>query len=304
MERAKAVLHRLLYPGAAVFLTVVPASFAALIFLFVKGVDSGVLAITVYVLSAYALTVCVAGCIRYIKPLCARIRRTADSVPPVARFLHDRAFRGEVGIWQGMTANLAYMLFRLATGLYYRSVWFLSMAAYYAVLGLLRAYLARRYRHRAEDPHAEIRAYRRTAWMLLVLNIPMGGMILLTVRADAGFSYPGYIIYVSALYTFYIAILAAVNLVKYRKLGSPVLSAAKTLNLVSALMSLLGLQTAMIDQFSPGDTGYRKLMNSLTGSAVWIAVILIAVCMQVRAAKFAKEAPAHAGKTTENPRRK
>ena len=69
----------------------------------------------------------------------------------------------------------------------------------------------------------------------------MGGMILPTVRTNSGFSYPGSIIYLSALYTFYTLAVAVVNLVKFRRLGSPILSAAKVLNLISAMMSILGL---------------------------------------------------------------
>ena len=78
----------------------------------------------------------------------------------------------------------------------------------------------------------------------------VGGMIVLMVRTNSGFTYPGYIIYLSALYTFYTMITAVVNVVKFRKLGSPILSAAKILNFISAMMSILGLQTAMISRFS------------------------------------------------------
>lgn len=80
----------------------------------------------------------------------------------------------------------------------------------------------------------EYGCYRRIAWFLFLLNIPMGGMILLMVKTNSGFSYPGYIIYLSALYTFYTMGMSINNLVKYRKLGSPILSAAKVLNFVSA----------------------------------------------------------------------
>lgn len=78
----------------------------------------------------------------------------------------------------------------------------------------------------------------------------MGGMILMMIKTNSGFTYPGYVIYLSALYTFYTMGMSIGNLVKYRKLGSPILSAAKILNFVSAMMSVLGLQTAMISRFS------------------------------------------------------
>lgn len=117
----------------------------------------------------------------------------------------------------------------------------------------------------------------------------MGGMILLMIKTDSGYSYPGYIIYVSAMYTFYIGIISVVNLVKFRRLGDPVLSAAKVLNLVSAMMSILGLQTAMISAFSKDGEGFRKLMNTLTGTVVYGAVIVIAVYMLIHSRKLRAE---------------
>ena len=150
--------------------------------------------------------------------------------------------------------------------------------------GIMRLSLALSYRNR--NTKSELRCYRRTARLLFLLNIPMGGMIVLMVLTDSGYSYPGYVIYLSALYTFYTVILAIVNLVKFRKLGSPILSAAKVLNFVAALMSLLALQTAMISQFSTEGEAFRRMMNAITGGGVWFSVILIAVYMLLRSRKM------------------
>lgn len=129
----------------------------------------------------------------------------------------------------------------------------------------------------------------KTAWMLFLLNIPMGGMIVLMVRTNSGFTYPGYIIYLSALYTFYTMITAVVNVVKFRKLGSPILSAAQILNFISAMMSILGLQTAMISRFSENGDNYRKTMNAITGGFVYCIVIFVAVFMLICSRKNKKE---------------
>ncbi len=129
-----------------------------------------------------------------------------------------------------------------------------------------------------------------TAWSLFLLNIPMGGMIVLMAAADNGYSYPGYVIYISAMYTFYTMIMSVVNLVRYRRLGSPVLSAAKALNFIAALMPVLGMQTAMIAEFSAEDDGFRRLMNSITGAAVWVTVIVTAVYMLIRSSKMKQAA--------------
>ena len=199
------------------------------------------------------------------------------------RYVNDLVFRGSVGICQGMTMNFLYVLFRIVVGIRYASVWSVSMAVYYLVLGILRLSLILSYRRRVETD--ELRCYRRTARLLFLLNIPMGGMILLMLLTNAGYSYPGYVIYLSAMYTFYTMIVSVINLARFRRLGSPILSAAKVLNFIAALMSVLGLQTAMIAQFSTESDDFRRLMNALTGGAVWIAVILTAVCTLNRSKK-------------------
>lgn len=270
MKRVRLILTRLLYPPRRVLAAVPPLSFGALALLFLSGSTKGAAAYTVYSMSAYSLTVLTAampGLLRRWRVAfqqCAAVQRFRRSRLG-GQYLNDLSFRGRVSIYQGLVVDLLYAAFRAAAGIRYTSVWFLTMAVYYLALGGLRAYLAA--------------CYRRTAWLLFLLNIPMGGMIALMVRTNSGYSYPGTVIYLSALYTFYAVGLSIVNLVRFRRLGSPILSAAKVLSFIAALMSVLGLQTAMITRFAAGNGGYRRMMNTIAGSCVYGAVIVIAICM-------------------------
>lgn len=299
MKKAKMMLHTLLHPAKWVLYSIPPAAFAALIFIFASEQTEGALAYPVYLMSAYSLAVLIAA----LPVLARRIRQHKTNLLNRSKlmqkiassafgnqYLHDPAFRGSVSIYQGMIVNFLYVLFRIAAGIRYASVWFISMAVYYMGLGGLRAYLISSYRRReAGGLSFEYCCYRRTAWLLFLLNIPMGGMIVLMVRTNSGFFYPGYIIYLSALYTFYTMAVSIVNLVKFRKLGSPILSAAKVLNFVSAMMSILGLQTAMISRFSVNGENYRRLMNAVTGGFVYGIVVMIAVYMLLHSRKIRKK---------------
>ena len=86
------------------------------------------------------------------------------------------------------------------------------------------------------------------------------------------------------MYTLYKVIMAIINLVKYKKVKSPLLSSAKVVNLVAALMSVLGLQAAMIAAFSKNQETFRFTINAVTGGAV----VVIAVCMIISASKEIK----------------
>lgn len=294
MEYAGVILGKLLHPTKAVLCVGPPVVFSALIFIFAAGETESAAAYLVYCMSAYSLIIWLAAAPKLAKQVKSAIVnsgpiQTASAAGIGRRYLSDTAFRGGVSICQGMAADFIYVLFRITAGIRYMSVWSLSMAVYYFTLGSLRAYLIFGYsRRKTYGLSYEYRCYRRTAWMLFLLNIPMGGMIVLMVRTNSGFSYPGYVIYLSALYTFYAAILSVVHLVKFRK-GSPILSAAKVLNVISAMMSVLGLQTAMISRFSSRGGEYRRLMNTVTGSFVYGIVIVLAVGMLIHAASIRKK---------------
>ena len=292
MERAKMFFQKLLHPSKWVLIFVPPLSFAALIFIFATQTTRSVSAYMIYCMSAYSLTIWLAALPQLIKKMkttimTSRIMRKVGSSKITERYLNDLAFRGSVSIYQGVAVNFFYVVFRIATGIRYASIWFISMAVYYLVLGGLRVYLIFCYRRR--NPKLERRCYHTTAWLLFLLNIPMGGMIVLMVRTNSGFSYPGYIIYLSALYTFYTMVTSTLKLAKFRKLGSPILSAAKVLNFIAAMMSILGLQTAMISRFSENGESYRKMMNAITGGFVYGIVILIAVIMLLHNIKIRKK---------------
>ena len=288
MKRAWTLLERLLHPPKWVLLTLPPIVFAALTYVLLKGKNS-MPAYMIYCMSAYCLTIWILPLPRLFRKVKETMMRRLTGTVFGGKYIGDLAFRGSVSIYQGMMVNFFYVVFRILVGIRYASVWFLTIAIYYLLLGIMRLSLALSYRNR--NMKSELRCYRRTAWLLFLLNIPMGGMIVLMVLTDSGYSYPGYVIYLSSLYTFYTIILAIVNLVTFRKLGSPILSAAKVLSFVAALMSLLGLQTAMISQFSTEGEAFRRRMNAITGGAVWFSVILIAVYTLLRSRNMKEVKP-------------
>ena len=293
------ILDRFLHPPKRIVRTVPTASFAALIFIFASHSEESAVAYPIFLLSAYSLIVllaalpALAGRLAQLKVNLwkrSRLIRKVSSTAFGGRYLNDQLFRNSVSIYQGMAVNFLYMIFRFVTAARYVSVWFFSMAVYYMLLCIMRAYLAFGYRRREEKGMAyELQCYRRIAAMLLILNIPMGGMIVLMVQTNSGFTYPGYLIYLSALYTMYIIALSVANLVKFRKIGSPILSASKVLNFVSAIMSVLGLQTAMIARFSSNGEAYRKMMNTITGGTVFFIVMVTVAIMMVQSSKIKQE---------------
>lgn len=276
-------MDKLLHPPKWVLLILPPIVFAMLTCVLLRGKKNGIPTYMIYCVSAYCLIIWILPLPRLFRSAKTSIVKGLSRTVFGRNYVGDLAFRGSISLCQGMAGSFLYVVFRIFAGIRYASVWFITIAIYYLLLGIMRLSLILSYRNRSVK--SELHCYRRTAWLLFVLNIPMGGMIVLMVLTDSGYSYPGYVIYLSALYTFYTVILSVINLVRFRNLGSPILSAAKVLNFVAALMSLLGLQTAMISQFATEGESFRRMMNAITGSGVWFAVILTAVTMLLRSRK-------------------
>lgn len=297
MERVKALLKRIFFlPALAAVLISVP-SFALVIYVLAADAE-GPLAYVAYGLSAYAMAVAAIGVIRAVRavregigghPLMKKVR----AHPIGGRYLSDAAFRAEVSLYPSLCVNLFYAAFKLISGIVYGSVWLITLAVYYILLAVMRFLVltTARSRDKGASLADEYRRYRLCGILLVPMNLALSGMVLFLVRQEGGYDYPGMLIYVMAMYAFYAVITAAINIVKFRRHGSPALSAAKAINLTAALVSMLALETAMLSQFGGEDDAlFRQVMLSVSGGVICAFVFGMAVCMIVHATRQIKQA--------------
>lgn len=250
-----------------------------------------------YVLSAYALIITVTGIIGITHWFQTEIKnhlfvKKLLRLPFLHRYVKEDVFRAEAALYCGFFINLLYVTIKLFSGIYYKSVWFGTLAVYYILLAIMRFFLLHHMRTQGKaksDKAASWRRYRLCGMILLWMNWALLGIIVLVLHQNKGFAYPGMLIYAMALYTFYAAIMAFRNVIKFRKYGSPVLSAAKVINLTAALVSMLSLETAMLTQFGTADdTGFKQIMMAATGFGISAIVLGMAVYMIVHATKTIK----------------
>ena len=127
---------------------------------------------------------------------------------------------------------------------------------------------------------------RLCACILLLVNLSLSGAVLMILFQHRGYDYPGILIYVMAVYTFYSTIHAILEMLKHRKRGSPIQSTASVVSLSAALVSMLNLETAMFAQFG-ADMAQKdqNLMIILTGAGISVTVVTLSVILIVRATK-------------------
>lgn len=264
-----------------------------------KSLDSmHPLSIIFYIYSAYSFTVLCIGFPRIIRrtkelihgdevKLLVAVRRMMNKYKYSRLYLNDREFRAKTALYAGFTINLVYAVYRCCTGIFYRSAWMWAIGIYYIMLGIIRLVLLKNVRITDRQEYSrkrtiqEYKSYRTCGIMMLLLNAAMMGMAVQMIWKNRGYEYSGSVIYISALYTFYCFINSTVNAVRFAKRNNAVLSAAKNLSLAGAFMAVFTLQTAMLTSFGGNDDSFRRLMNTLTGSAVCIIVLAMAVVMIV-----------------------
>lgn len=256
-----------------------------------------VLSYAAYVLSAYALIITVTGLAGILEAAKNGFEQNAllkkiERSPLGRRLVGDAVFRSEVTLHGGLFVNLLYVGINLFYGVRERSLWFGTLAVYYALLSAMRGMLGRYMRRRAlgEDLPAEYRRFRICGILLVLMNLSLVGVVRYISVYNRGAVYSGLLIYVVATYTFYITVTAVINLLRYRRRGSPVLSAAKAISLTAALVSMLSLENAMITQFG-GDTDatFRQVMTSAFGGCICVGVLIMAVVMILRANRKLRE---------------
>ncbi|MBQ9150888.1 MAG: hypothetical protein IJX72_01455 [Clostridia bacterium] len=284
MSDWKRICHHLLFPPVWVMILLTLVSGGGLALVFIKGWDTHPIGYAVFVLSAYTMTVLVLFC---VKVLPSRIRELQDwihSIPLADRYMTDAAFKVKVSLMANLLYNTAFAAFYLGSGIANRSFWMGGIGIYYFLLSVLRFPLFK-YIHSVDhrDYVKEYKQYRLTGIGLLLLNcslsLVMGQMLL----NDETYSYPGLMIFVVAAYTFGALTVAIVHVVRYRKYKSPVLSASRTVQFTAAIVSIMTLETAMLEQFSEGQVEFDDLMKTLTAIGVYLLVMVMSIYMIVRA---------------------
>lgn len=288
MRDWKTICKRLLTPPVWLMILLILASAAALVAVFLKGWEETVGAYVTYVLSFYTLAVTVLYCVG-VFPNCYRsVKQKVYGTEFGGRYMTDVVFKTHVSLYRSLVINLLYVVLNLVSGLLYKSVWFTILAVYYIILSVMRFLLARFVRGTGigQDRLGELRRSRLCAWILMLVNVALSGAVMMMMYQGRGSEYAGMLIYVMALYTFYITVSAVINLFKYQKYQSPVISATKVIDLTAALVSMLNLETAMFAAFG-GDMAAesQRLMIALTGAGISIVVITLALYTVCRATR-------------------
>lgn len=278
MERLKKIVNKLLFPHMALVLVLFPVSMALLICSMVFLGTESVLSYVSYMFSFYSLTIV---CLR-IPQIIEFIKKYKNSNKLLVRYQNDINFRINLSLYLSLVLNIAYSIFQLCLGLYHKSFWFISMSVYYVLLSLMRFYLVNHTKKNkpGEDLLIEYKRYNICGWVMLLMNLTVTAIIFFIIYFDRTFYHHQITTIALAAYTFLTFSLSIYNFIKYRKYNSPVYSAAKSINLVAACVSMMTLTTTMLTTFGGEDVvEYKKLLLTMVG--VVVSLFILAISIQI-----------------------
>jgi len=283
----KKLATKLLFPPPLFIWMLWPVALGLLIYSLTAHESADVISIVSYVLSFCALVLVVLRVPDVIR-FAQHFRKENKYI---VRYISDVRLRINLSLQTAFVFNVIYALFQLCLGLWHHSVWFYSMAGYYLLLAGLRLMLVRYTRIHTPGQQQEIewKKYRMCGAFLLLITFALAIFIIYFVWKIRVFRHHEITTIAMATYTFASLAMAIWNAIRYKSYGSPAYSAAKAIALVSAIVSVLTLENAMLTAFGQDSSElFRQIMLGATGTAVICAVQGIAVYMIVNAGRKLK----------------
>ncbi|MGI6028752.1 MAG: hypothetical protein ACOX81_05045 [Candidatus Heteroscillospira sp.] len=180
----------------------------------------------------------------------------------------------------GFVLNLTYALYHSALGIYWDSLWFLILGAYYIVLSVMRFSAVLYDLRRKNSPSlSEQFLAPLLGALLILLSVILAFSVYLSFHYDVAIQYQEIMMITIATYTFYKITLAIVNAVKAHKQRSQLLIAIRNIGCADAAASLLTLQRSMLVSFEGMSTREIGIMNALTGAGVCILTASLGIYM-------------------------
>ena len=290
-----------------------PAWFALIIFavslifivlsivLAAKEEEPSILACIVFALSACLLGYSVYLAVREIPVLKSKIHSLLEKSPFTYRLIKDWGYRAGIVLIGSFIVNILYAIFEGTLAVLELSLWYGSLAGYHFCLSGVRFYIVRKNRtaqkqsaQKTDNSIFGWSTFRMTGVAILVLSVAISAAATQMVLSDNHFNYAGTMIYGAAAYTFYKFAGSIYRIFRAKRIHDPLVIAMKNVGFADALVSMLGLQSAMIATFS--ERSMWKL-NAVTGIVVCILTVALGIIMIVSGTKKLRKIRSDAQKT-------
>ena len=258
---------------------------AGTITLLVLNPNQSIFHYILYILSALSLTYFVYSIVYFAPKIKNNIIAFLQRHKFTNTLLNNYGYRTIIFSIFSFVINISYVIFQGVLAIMTRSAWYMSITAYYLVLSLVKGnvFLAKK---KDDSVVRQTKTYRFSGIMLILLTFAFSGIIVLIYTSNMAFEYAGLMIYVIATYTFYKLTLSIINIFKARKQDDLYIQSIRNINLANALISIVVLQVAMFQAFSPQYN--TSIANALTGAVISLIILTLGIIMIIKSNKILK----------------
>lgn len=222
-------------------------------------------------------------------------KRLYDSIKSVFGDFEKRTFFTSAF---SFTASLIFAGYNIFLGAAYKTAWNIGIAAYYALLTGLRAYVGvHEIKWNKSGLSEEEKNGKRKKLFLLqsiflfIIDFALIAPISLMVLQRKNVEYSKIPAIAIAAYTVYKIVFSTKSFVKTKQTPHPSVKILRTLNFIDALVSVLSLQYTLIMTFGDGVNGDMLTLTATSSFVIWAFLFAVSVTTLVRAIRAIKTTP-------------
>jgi len=255
---------------------------AALIWVFVQGLDTSISAYVLYALSAYLLT---AICVKLPSTI-ASAKAWLERHPRIQSALKNRELMFKLELYFEQFINFAYGIFKIVSGVVIGSAWIGADGIYNFTQALIQLFQILR-RKNPGTIRAQWKSYRVCGVLILLMHLTLIGIVFQMVNWNRVEENGEIMIIATAAFAFYKIISSFIELARDRKHAHPIDSSVRMLELSQAIFAIFSLQAGLLHTFGTGEN-WEHWLNMATGCTVCLLVSATGVYMIRRGSRELK----------------
>ena len=246
---------------------------AALVWVFVNGLENQFPAYILYGLSAYTFT---AVCVK-LPGFVRDARLWMQDHPRLMALLKDEELKFQTELYFEQFLNFAYGIFKIVSGVVIGSAWIGCDGIYNMAQALIQLFQILR-RKKPGSILQQWKSYRFCGVLILLMHLTLIGIVFQMVNWSRAEDTGEIMIIATAAFAFYKFISSFVDLARDRKHLHPVDSSVRMLELSQAIFAIFSLQAGLLHTFGTGES-WEHWLNLAVGCAVCLLTAAMGIYM-------------------------
>lgn len=177
-------------------------------------------------------------------------------------------------------ASIIYAVLTGFAAIWVRSLWLGTMTVFYVITIFMKISVLTRGSISLisrKEGYTSADNYRKFSLSLLVFDLAFGIALIFFYINNIVKEYPGYTIYITALYVFFRLGLSVKNMVQAHISKSFTAISLRKIDAVKAIVSLLILQNALLGRFGNPYSDLTRNLNSAAGAGAFLIILIMSV---------------------------